>query len=192
MCPLAAAVATSTVVNHHLGAGRPGEARATILLGLGLEMALGLAGGLTLWVLRWEWAAVFTGDAGVRGAAAAALPVMLVYCPVDACKCIGLAVLRATGRPAASVGVTALACAGVLLPAGWWAAVQAGAGVGGLWGAMAAAWLLAASLAGRLIATADWAGQASLARKRSGLDPAELEAPAPAATEDDVRGAARA
>ncbi len=67
------------------------------------------------------------------------------------------------------MAVTALACAGVLLPAGWWLAVDRRLGVAGLWGAMAAAWGVAFAAAAALVERADWPRQARLARTRSGI-----------------------
>jgi hypothetical protein len=94
-------------------------------------------------------------------------------------RCIGLAVLRSTGRPGVTVAVTALACAGVLLPAGWWLAVDRRLGVAGLWAAMTAAWGVAFAAAAVLVETADWPRQARLARSRSGIPPAAPPAPPP-------------
>ncbi len=87
------------------------------------------------------------------------------------------------------MAVTALACAGVLLPAGWFLAVDRGLGIAGLWAAMAAAWGVAFAAACALVETADWPRQAALARSRSGVfSPPATPSPAPAAAAADGKG----
>ena len=140
MTPLAVASATSICVGNYIGAKEYKCAKEMVTLGMWIDVLLGLLAGLFLLALRDFWGGFFSSDAEVIGLVKKYMPIMLLYCVVDASKCITLNVLRSTGRPQITVLFNFVSCVVVLLPLGWFLAIYLDFKLYGLWGSMSAAW----------------------------------------------------
>jgi MATE family multidrug resistance protein len=94
MMPLSIAIATSARVSFWLGAGDPKRARGCIRTGFKLGLALALAMGLVVWLLRGPIASLYSSDAAVAAVAAGLLGWLALYHLGDATQALCVFVLR--------------------------------------------------------------------------------------------------
>ncbi len=167
MTPLAIASATSICVGNYIGAKEYKCAKEMVSLGMWIDVALGFLAGLFLLALRNYWGNFFSNDSEVIGLVKKYMPIMLLYCIVDASKCITLNVLRSTGRPQITVIFNFVSCIVVLLPLGWYLAIYLDFKLYGLWGSMSAAWGLCTLFYLYFILNTKWEDQRFVDEKNS-------------------------
>lgn len=131
------------------------EARAILFLGVAVDSAYGFIAATALLLLRNVWGSFFTSDKATSELVTQTIPFLALYTLVDATKCITLNILRSGGLPAITVKVNALVCLTVLVPMGYYLAINQGRGLGGLWLAMSLAWALATVCFGVVLANLD-------------------------------------
>jgi multidrug resistance protein, MATE family len=166
--PLSIADATSVLAGNALGNNQPGEAASMVLLGVVIDSFLGLiTGGLLLGLLRSSWGYLFTSDPEVIQAVYRYMPILFLYMFVDSVKCVTCNVLRSTGRPAITTSGNLFCCLFVLIPLGWYLALERGWGLVGLWGGMSAGWGVGAVIYGIVLYRTDWERQAQDAFERN-------------------------
>lgn len=171
MVPQAIADATAVIAGNYLGHGDPQQARSVIALGICYDMGIGLLGAsLLLFVLRPYWGGIFTSNAAVQQEVYDKLPVMFVYITVDSMKCISLNILRSTGRPQVTAVGNILCCLCIMLPLGWYLAIDRDFGLWGVWGSMSVGWFVATVVYLAVLYNSDWDAQAALASKRNTVD----------------------
>jgi len=169
MTPLAIASATSICVGNYVGAKEYKCAKEMVSLGMWIDVFLGFLAGFFLLALRDYWGNFFSNDSEVIGLVKKYMPIMLLYCVVDASKCITLNVLRSTGRPQITVIFNFLSCIVVLLPLGWYLAIYLDFKLYGLWGSMSAAWGLCTIIYLYFIVKTKWENQRFVDEKNSAI-----------------------
>lgn len=92
-------VATQSMCASLLGAGDRAGARAVLLRSLTLSASVAALAGLAVWTLQAPLLRVFTTDAAVLGAAAAVLPLLCLFFPVDAVGSVMDGGFIAAGQP---------------------------------------------------------------------------------------------
>lgn len=166
--PMAIADATSVLTGNYLGKNLPSDASSMVLLGVSVDSFLGLiTGGILLLLLRSYWGYLFTSDMEVIQAVHQFMPILFIYMLVDSIKCVTCNVLRSTGRPAITTYGNLFCCLFILIPVGWYLALQKGWGLIGLWGGMSIGWGLAALLYSVVLYQTDWNQQALEAYERN-------------------------
>ncbi|KAK9146970.1 hypothetical protein Sjap_006873 [Stephania japonica] len=103
--PTALSASVSTRVGNELGAGRPGNARLTTLLGMALAGMVSILGFLWTTIGREPWGRLFTHDSDVLELTTAVLPIIglceLANCP----QTTGCGMLRGSARPATGAAI---------------------------------------------------------------------------------------
>ena len=158
MVPLGVATATAVLVGRAYGAGDMAGVRRAGVLGFGSTIAVTLAICAVIGFGADAVAAAYTFDPAVRRVAAAALLLSCLFYVPDGLQVVGAQSLRARGDiwlPAATHFVSYV---GVLIPAGYIAAIPLGLGVAGIvWGTIVASAVSAALLLGRFF----WLGRSA-------------------------------
>ncbi len=126
MVPLAIGNAGSTLVAQAVGAGRHHEAARLGWHALALGVALAVAMGLVVFVLRRPLLALYTSDAAVLAAALPLVAWLAVFHAADAAQTIAAFVLRAYKITVVSVVIYVAALWGVGLVGGYWLAFDVG------------------------------------------------------------------
>lgn len=166
--PMAIADATSVLTGNYLGKNQPTNASSMVLLGVSIDSILGLiTGGILLFFLRSTWGYLFTTDIDVIIAVTKYMPILFIYMFVDSVKCVTCNVLRSTGRPAITTYGNLFCCIFILIPSGWYLAIEKGYGLIGLWGGMSIGWGLAAMIYSFVLYQTDWKQQAKDAYERN-------------------------
>ena len=139
MGPLGLATATAVLVGRAYGAGDMVGVRRAGVLGFGAAIALTLLICAGIGFGADAVAAAYTRDPVVRAVAAAALLLSCLFYVTDGLQVVGAQALRARGDiwlPAATHFISYI---GVLIPAGYFAAIPMGLGVAGIvWGTIVA------------------------------------------------------
>ena len=150
MAPLGIAGATAVLVGRAYGAGDMVGVRKAGVLGFATAIALTLAVCIGIGFGADAVAAGYTFDPDVRRVAAGALLLSCLFYVTDGLQVVGAQSLRARGDiwlPAAAHFVSYI---GVLIPAGYIAAIPLGLGVDGVvWGTIVASLVSAGLLLGR-------------------------------------------
>ena len=158
MVPLGVATATAVLVGRAYGAGDMAGVRRAGVLGFGSTIAVTLAICAVIGFGADAVAAAYTFDPAVRRVATAALLLSCLFYVPDGLQVVGAQSLRARGDiwlPAATHFVSYV---GVLIPAGYIAAIPLGLGVAGIvWGTIVASAVSAALLLGRFF----WLGRSA-------------------------------
>jgi len=159
MGPLGIAAATAVLVGRAHGAGDPAGVRRAGTLGFATAAAVSLLVSAVILGAADAVAGGYTRDAAVRAVAAAALVLSCLFYLTDGLQAVGAQALRARGdiwMPAATHMVSYV---GVLMPAGYVAAIVLHLGVAGIvWGTIVAS----AVSAGLLLARFYWLGRRAL------------------------------
>ena len=150
MAPLGLATATAVLVGRAFGAGDAAGVRRAGLLGFGAAGVLTLGVCLGIGLGASSVAAGYTRDPAVQAVAAGALLLSCLFYVTDGLQVVAAQALRARGDiwlPAATHFVSYV---GVLIPAGYVAAIPMGLGVDGIvWGTIVASAVAAGLLLGR-------------------------------------------
>jgi MATE family multidrug resistance protein len=173
--PLGVAQAGATLVGNALGAGRSADARRVAALcfaTVGLYAVV--QGGLALLLAR-AVAGLFSADAAVVDTTAGVFGVLWVYSVVDHAKCVGMALLRSTGRPRTTVFTVLLSQAAVGYPVAWLAKDRWG--VAGIWAGIAACWAVASTVFALVLLCTDWDREVKSAQEQVavGRDSSDVE-----------------
>ena len=150
MLPLGVATATAVLVGRAYGAGNMTGVRQAGVLGFGAAIGLMLMVCAGIGFGAHAVAAAYTFDPAVRAVAAGALLLSCLFYVTDGLQVVGAQSLRARGDiwlPAATHFISYI---GVLIPAGYFAAIRLGLGVDGIvWGTIVASAVSAGLLLGR-------------------------------------------
>ena len=117
-------------------------ALASLALGIGVMTVSALA----FVVLRVELPRLFTTDAAVLGLSATILPVAAAFQLSDGAQGVAGGVLRGLGRPDAAMLVHLVGFYAMALPAAYLFGIRGGAGLFGVWVALAAGLTIVAAL----------------------------------------------
>jgi len=167
MTPAGTGSATAALIGNMLGADEPQRARRYAILGYVVGTLYGLFNGLIGLTYRYQLGQIFTSDSRVIEMVAMMMPVMWLYGFVDSIKCIGMSVLRGSGRPFLTVRGNILACLIVGYPFALTLVFFLHLGLPGLWIGMSIAWLVAGVIYFIVIYRTDWQSEAAIAAARN-------------------------
>ncbi|KAI3414684.1 uncharacterized protein J3R85_015981 [Psidium guajava] len=163
--PSSLSFGVSTRVGNELGAGRPGNARLAMIVGLAFSFVLGLAALLFTTMVRRTWARLFTQDADIAALTSMVLPI-IGLCELGNCpQTTGCGVLRGTARPKMGANIN-LGCFYLIgMPIAVWLSFFAGLDFKGLWlGLLAAQGSCVMTMLLVLVRT-NWEGEARRAQE---------------------------
>ena len=150
MLPLGLATATAVLVGRAYGAGDAAGIRRAGSLGFGTAIALTLLVCTGIGLGADAVAAAYTRDGVVRGVAAGALLLSCLFYVTDGLQVVGAQALRARGDIWLPAVTHFISYVGVLIPAGYVAAIPLGLGVDGIvWGTIVASAVAAGLLLSR-------------------------------------------
>ncbi len=156
MGPLGIATATAVLVGRAYGAGDAAGIRRAGSLGFATAAAVSLAISAVIALAAGAIAATYTRDVGVAVVAAAALVLSCLFYLTDGLQAVGAQALRARGDIWLPAATHLVSYVGVLMPAGYVAAIVLHQGVAGIvWGTIIAS----AVSAGLLLARFYWLGR---------------------------------
>lgn len=148
MVPLGMSIALGMRTGEAVGAGRLDRVRPLAAGATVLTCATALVSTLAFVVAGDRVAAAFTPDGEVVALAARVLVVAAVFQLFDGLQVVFAGALRGLTDVRAPLAASFAAYWLLALPAGWWFGVRGGAGLEGIWGALAAGLACAAALLG--------------------------------------------
>ncbi len=152
MVPLGLATATAVLVGRAYGAGDLAGVRRAGLLGFGAAIAATGAICAVVGFGAGSIAAAYTRDPAVQAVTVAALVLSCLFYVPDGLQVVGAQSLRSRGDIWTPTATHFVSYIGVLIPAGYFAAIPFGLGVGGIvWGTIVASAVSAALLVGRFL-----------------------------------------
>jgi len=165
--PTGFASAATALVGNMLGAGEPDRAFLYTRLAFGLEAIYGVLNGGLGMLYRHQLGRWFTNDEEVIKLVSQMIWVMWIYGIVDAMKCVGMGVLRGSGRPQITVAGNILSCIVVGYPVALFLVFKAQFGLQGLWLGMSCAWLTASTIYAIIVSRTNWKQEVFKAGERN-------------------------
>ncbi|XAR48464.1 hypothetical protein NMG60_11031289 [Bertholletia excelsa] len=163
--PSALSLGVSTRVGNELGANRPGRARISMIVSLGLAAALGGAAVAFTTVMRHQWGRLFTADAEILKLTATALPIAGI-CELGNCpQTTGCGALRGSARPTTGANINLGSFYLVGMPVAIFMGFAAKMGFAGLWLGLLAAQASCAILMLFVLCRTDWTLQVERAKE---------------------------
>ena len=148
MVPLGLSIALGMRTGEAVGAGRLDRVRPLAAGAAILACATAACSTLAFVLAGDRVAAAFTPDPAVVGLAARVLVVAAVFQIFDGLQVVFAGALRGLTDVRVPLAASFVAYWLLALPAGWWFGVRGGAGLPGIWGALAAGLACAAALLG--------------------------------------------
>ncbi len=148
MVPLGLSIALGMRTGEAVGAGRRDRVRPLAVGATVLACATAALSTLAFVLAGDRVAAAFTPDGAVVALAARVLVVAAVFQLFDGLQVVFAGALRGLTDVRAPLAASFVAYWLLALPAGWWFGVRGGAGLEGIWGALAAGLACAAALLG--------------------------------------------
>lgn len=167
MVPLGLAVASAVRIGAHMGAGRPGRAKAA----LGAAVMWGLLytsmNALVLIAARQRWGFLFASEPRVVDAVADVMPIMAFFNIFDTSQAVMSGGVRGVGRQAVGALANLVAYCGVGLASSFALSSAAGLGLGGIWLGSACGAGVACLLLLLALLLSDWNALSALAIRRA-------------------------
>jgi MATE family multidrug resistance protein len=152
MVPMGLAIATSVLVGRAYGARDGAAVMRTSYIGFGLTLVFGVAVSLVVGLAAGPIASGYTTDQAAIALAVPAMVLATLFLAPDAFQVVAAQALRARGDVWPPSFTHFVSYGLVMLPFGWWLAVQMGLGLAGImWGIIASTWLSAGLLYGRFL-----------------------------------------
>ncbi|KAA0164390.1 hypothetical protein FNF27_07805 [Cafeteria roenbergensis] len=167
MVPLGLAVASAVRIGAHMGAGRPGRAKAA----LGAAVLWGLLytslNALVLVSARQQWGYLFASEPRVADAVAGVMPIMAFFNVFDTSQAVMSGGVRGVGRQAVGAVANLVAYCGVGLAGSYALSTAAGLGLGGIWLGSACGAGVGCLLLLLALLLSDWGALSALAIRRA-------------------------
>ena len=164
--PLSFAIACSISVGHHLGAGKPNDAR--MAWRAGVQFAAGIMTVLMLLLIsfRSAWPYLFTDNQSVGEFATQLLPVLAFYCITDTVQAVASGALRGCGHQRVGALCNLFSYYIVGLPVSFYCAFELNLGLYGLWIGNSIGSILQATLLLAAVWRTSWEHESELAKIR--------------------------
>jgi MATE family multidrug resistance protein len=133
MVPLGISSAIATRVGLLLGAGEPESAQKSAYIALAFGGGIMASLGLLLLIFRWQIPAIYGADEEVVALCASIFPIAALFQLFDGLQGVGAGIFRGMGRPRPALIFNMVGYYVLGLPLGWFAAVELGLGVRGIW-----------------------------------------------------------
>ena len=162
--PLGLAQAGATLLGTFLGEGKPDEAKKVAFFTLAVVLTYSVInGGLAILYAR-VYAEAMSVEEPVQSLTAKMFWILWIYGVFDHLKCVGMALLRSTGRPA----ITLYAVLGGMVVVGYPLAfgLKSVLGLAGVWIGSTAAWVVASSMFVVVLLRTDWDHEVAQAQKQ--------------------------
>ncbi len=165
--PLGLSQAGATLVGNSLGAGRPHDAQSVALFCYALVGTYSVAQGGLAVLARGAYTRLFSTDEAVVEMTMSAFYLLWVYGLVDHVKCVGMSLLRSTGRPRITVVAVLVSQTFVGYPLAWFG--KDWLGVNGIWAGLTVAWFATATVFAVVLVRTDWQSEVEEAAKQVSL-----------------------
>ncbi|KAG8470659.1 hypothetical protein KFE25_009080 [Diacronema lutheri] len=189
MAWIGCAVAASTTVGRHIGAGDVRAARLAAAAALAVSAVLGIALGGAVALLRQPLSRLFTADAAINALTRRTMPLLGLVMAADALSNALGGACSGIGLQRYSAGAQLIGYYVVGMPVGIWAAFGplggSEDGALALWVGACLSMLVAAALQALVLARYDWAACAAESAARVHLDDARAAAQSVTSAEDE-------
>jgi MATE family multidrug resistance protein len=160
-------IAAANRVGNLLGAQRPKQARCAARTALCVGVAVGALNSSTLFLLRKQWAYLFTSDRQVAQLVTDVLPLVAVFVFADNIAGVADGALNGLGKQHVGAWCNLASYYVFALPIGFWLCFRHSWALKGLWAALAGALIGASLIAVVILLCSDWKKEAARAEERS-------------------------